>query len=317
MYILQKSLDTYLQSRLTVKFNINSSPRFTEYAQKVLETRKSVIAMDENLTGIYSVTLHNKSKTVSHQGLRIAVVGEFRSYENEVYSQFFSRYYDIQPQGEITSDIEAPFDFQNLKPPTATYYGGALQAIYAIQFQIKKLSTFVVFEEQQFYVVGFDIKEQSHVLRDEIGIPNLLHMEILFPHHRYEYDDEMVGKVYFILLKMKIISIQISIVHQEYYEDEKIILRNENILSNFEILDGCPVRGYGIPFRVFLKSCGMKWYLNFSGSKLMSRIIAKIHVQDSTGERYSKILKVNFVRCEPDYLSSPVPNEAGDLDNGI
>ena len=308
MNIIYKSLNSYFQNRLSVSFSINTSPRFTQYARTFLETQKPVVAMDESLTGHYKATLVNKGKKITHQGIKISVVGEFRSFKNEVYSQFFQRTFAIMPPGEITEDFEGDFTFDDLKLPTATYYGDAIQAVYAVQFIIKKITERVV-NEKQFYVVGFDVKEPQAFFKDEIGIPDLLHMEILMPNKYYETNDVIIGKVFFITLKLKIVSINISIIHQEYYEDDKIIIRNENVLTSYEILDGSPVRGDGIPFRIYLSGCNLKWYLNFSGSKLMSRIFAKITVWDASGEKYTKQIKIYFVRNEPDNIIQDAPEQ--------
>lgn len=294
--------DSYFQNRLNITFTIDTSPAFTSYAREVLDTKRPVVVVDEPIKGTYQISLLNDNKTVSHNGIRLAVVGEFRSYNNEVYGQFFCRYISIAPPGVITQTINGSFNFDDANLPTDTYYGKTLQAIYAVQIQIKKLTSFAVVRELQFYVLGFDVKNPIKVSRNVIGISNLLRFEVYLPNEQVEINSALIGQIYFVYVKMKIISLKLQIINQEYYEDEKIRIRNETVLCNFEVLDGSPARGTRVPFRIFLKSFNLSRFLNFSGSQLLSRIVAKVIVVDSDGQEYSKLLHVSFVLTEPENI---------------
>lgn len=293
-------LDSYYQSRLNVIITIDTSPTFTAYARKVLDTNRPVVVMDESISGNYQVSLSNKTKSISHNGIRLSVVGEFRSYDNEVYGQFFNRYIEIQPPGTLTDTLSGTFSIEKPDLPTTTYYGNTLQAVYAVQLQIKKLTSFIIVRECQFYVVGFDVKAPIKVSRNVIGISNLLRFEIYLPNEQVECDSVLFGQIYFVLVKIKIVSINMQIINQEYYEDDKLRIRNETLLGDFQILDGSPARGTQVPFRIFLKNLNTRRFLNFPGSQLLSRLIAKVVLVDSDGQVYSKMLKISFVITEPE-----------------
>lgn len=295
-------LDSYYLNRLNATITINTSPLFTSYAREVLETERPVVVMDESISGSYQISLSNSNKTVSHYGIRLSVVGEFRSYDNEIYGQFFNRYIEIQPAGVISSSLNGSFNFDKLNLPTATYYGNTLQAVYSVQILIKKLSSFVVVRESQFYVVGFDVKAPVKVSRNVIGISNLLRFEIYLPNEQVECNSTLVGQIYFVLVKIKIVSLYLQIIKEEFYDDEKYRIRNETILGDFQLLDGSPARGTQVPFRIFLKSLNFSRFLNFSGSQLMSRTIAKVVLTDSDNQVYSKQLNVSFVLTEPENI---------------
>lgn len=305
MNLLTKTFDFYLQGKLKIVFSINTSPKYTNYARKVLETTRPVVYAHENLFGQYQATFINGTKSLSHNGLRIAVVGEFRSYENEVYSQFFCRYSEIQPPSELTQNLGDNFCFENMHFPTATYYGNSIQAVYAIQFQVKKLNTYVVLHETQFYVVDFcpKLPELQKPARNAVGIRNLLHFEIICPKTQYECYETLVGQVYILLSKLTVVSMHITIICQEYYEDDKIRLAQEKVLADYEIMDGSPVKGGAVPFRVFLKNLNISPYLNFKGSLLQSQTFAKIYLYDSNGEKYSRKLNLVFSYTRPDNLA--------------
>lgn len=293
-------LDTYYHSKINAIITIDTSQTFTQYAREVLETNRPVVVMDESISGNYQISLTNGTKSVSHNGIRLSVIGEFRSYNNEVYGQFFNRYIEIQPPGVLTSTLEGTFDFENPNFPTTTYYGNTIQAIYAVQIQMKKLSSYVVIRESQFYTVGFDVKAPVKVSRNVIGISNLLRFEVYLPNEQVECDSALVGQIYFVYVKIKVVSLSLKIINQEFYEDEKIRMGNETVLGDFQLLDGSPARGTQVPFRVFLKNLNVRRFLNFPGSQLLSRPIAKVVLTDSDGQVYSKQLNVFFVITEPE-----------------
>lgn len=65
----------------------------------------------------------------------------------------------------------------------------------------------------------------------------------LFWVFRYHLKDVIVGKIYFLLVRIKIKHMEIAIIKKETTgSGPSIITENENI-AKYEIMDGAPVRG--------------------------------------------------------------------------
>ena len=88
----------------------------------------------------------------------------------------------------------------------------------------------------------------------EVGIEDCLHIEFEYNKKNYHLSDVVIGKIYFLLVRIKIKYMEIVIIKRETcgagpgpnsYND------SQNI-SKFELMDGAPVRGESIPIRLFL-----------------------------------------------------------------
>ncbi|KAG8940923.1 hypothetical protein FRC04_004878 [Tulasnella sp. 424] len=70
---------------------------------------------------------------------------------------------------------------------------------------------------------------------------------------QYEsYQDVIVGKIYFLLVRIKIKHMEISIIRRETTGAVPIQYNDSETITKFEIMDGAPVRGETISIRLFL-----------------------------------------------------------------
>ena len=64
--------------------------------------------------------------------------------------------------------------------------------------------------------------------------------------------DVVVGKVYFLLVRIKIKHMELAIIKREAAGAGQNVSNESETLTKFEIMDGAPVRGESIPIRLFL-----------------------------------------------------------------
>ena len=92
---------------------------------------------------------------------------------------------------------------------------------------------------------------------------------------RYHLKDVIVGKIYFLLVRIKIRHMEIAIIRRETTGSGPNVFNENETIAKYEIMDGSPVRGESIPIRVFLagydltptmrdinKKFSVRYYLN-------------------------------------------------------
>lgn len=83
----------------------------------------------------------------------------------------------------------------------------------------------------------------------EVGIEECLHIEFEYDKNKYHMKDTVVGKIYFLLVRIKLKHMEIEIRRRETIGSGSNA-RNENeTLAKYEIMDGAPVRGESVPIR--------------------------------------------------------------------
>src|SRR6201995_4089326 len=70
--------------------------------------------------------------------------------------------------------------------------------------------------------------------------------------YRYHLKDVIVGKIYFLLVRIKIKHMELSIIRRETTGAAPNQYNESETITKFEIMDGAPVRGEPIPIRLFL-----------------------------------------------------------------
>jgi len=109
----------------------------------------------------------------------------------------------------------------------------------------------------------------------QVGIEGALHIEFEYNRSKYSLRDVIVGKIYFLLVRIKIQRMEISIIKRETTGSGANMYNESETITKFEIMDGSPVRGECIPVRIFLngfeltptfkdinKKFSVRYYLN-------------------------------------------------------
>lgn len=85
--------------------------------------------------------------------------------------------------------------------------------------------------------------EMNNPIKMEVGIEDCLHIEFEYNKSKYHLKDVIVGKIYFLLVRIKIKHMEIAIIKKETTgSGPNVFVENENI-AKYEIMDGAPVRG--------------------------------------------------------------------------
>jgi vacuolar protein sorting-associated protein 26 len=110
-------------------------------------------------------------------------------------------------------------------------------------------------KEQEFAVINY-LTGPSQTIADapaqgikmEVGIEDCLHIEFEFDKQKYHLQDVILGKIYFLLVRIKIKFMELAVIRREaagmgassYNESENIV--------KYELMDGAPIKGNDIFF---------------------------------------------------------------------
>jgi vacuolar protein sorting-associated protein 26 len=120
-----------------------------------------------------------------------------------------------------------------------------------------------VVKEKDIWVHSYRMPPDSNnSIKMEVGIEDCLHIEfeynkskyvmsniqlLLIPHYyndiRYHLKDVIVGKIYFLLVRIKIKHMELSIIRRETTGSPPNQYNESETITKFEIMDGAPVRG--------------------------------------------------------------------------
>lgn len=74
-------------------------------------------------------------------------------------------------------------------------------------------------------------------------VPLSLSLSNDLSYHRYHLKDVIVGKIYFLLVRIKIKHMEIDIIKRETTGTGPSVYHENDTIAKYEIMDGAPVRG--------------------------------------------------------------------------
>eukprot|EP00622_Pseudochattonella_farcimen_P002442 FR737367.1.p1 GENE.FR737367.1~~FR737367.1.p1 ORF type:complete len:138 (+),score=22.54 FR737367.1:281-694(+) len=132
----------------------------------------------------------------------------------------------------------------------------------------------------------------------EVGIEECLHIEFEYNQQKYHMKDIIIGKVYFLLVRIKIKHMELNIIRreqagsgsggQQYNESET--------LTKFELMDGAPVRGECIPIRLFMSNLDLTPTYKAINNKFSVKYYLNLVLVDQEDRRYFKQQEVTLWR---------------------
>ena len=177
---------------------------------------------------------------------------------------------ELAPPGNL-SEIQTtiPFHFRSVEKQYETYHGCHVFVRYYVRVQVERKFFPPIQKDKE--VVVFICRPQPRVdepIKMEVGIEDCLHIEFEFNRQNYHLKDVIIGKIDFILVKIKLKYMEIALIRREVSGEgaknaivaananggaSKEILTETQTLVRYEVMDGQPVKGESIPIRLFLQ----------------------------------------------------------------
>lgn len=284
-----------------VKFDDEDKRQFiSSQVRNVSDARSSELAplydRDESVRGF--VTLRPRDgRKVEHVGVKVQFVGQIELINDKgQHDEFISLAKEIVGPGEIRHAETYNFEFRNVEKPYESYNGVRARLRYFVRVIVYGKNRDVV-QERDIWVHQFEPEsEPSSLINMDVGIEDCLHIEFEYTKSKYDLNDVIVGRIYFLLVRLKLKHMELLLQRKEIIGTQSEI----ETVVRFEIMDGAPVRGEQIPIRLYLEGFNLVPTMRDVNKRFSVRNYLSLVLIDEAGRRYFKQSEIQLYRKLPE-----------------
>ncbi|BAF28675.1 vacuolar protein sorting-associated protein 26A [Oryza sativa Japonica Group] len=245
-------------------------------------------------------------KRVEHQGVKIELLGQIELYhERGHFYDFTSLVRELEVAGEIYERKTYPFEFSTVEMPYESYNGTNVRLRYILKVTIGRPYATSVVECRDFCVRNYTpLPSINNSIKMEVGIEDCLHIEFEYSKSKYHLKDVIVGKIYFLLVRIKIKNMELEIRRRESTGSGPGTYIETETLAKFELMDGAPVRGESIPVRLFLTPYELTPTYRNINNKFNVKYYLNLVLVDEEDRRYFKQQEITMYRLQETPQSS-------------
>ncbi|XP_048369186.1 vacuolar protein sorting-associated protein 26B [Sphaerodactylus townsendi] len=243
----------------------------------------------ETVSGRVILTLKHPNKRLEHQGIKVEFIGQIELYyDRGNHHEFVSLVKDLARPGEFTQSQTFDFEFTHVEKPYESYTGQNVKLRYFLRATISRRLNDVVKEMDIVVHTLSTYPELNSSIKMEVGIEDCLHIEFEYNKSKYHLKDVIVGKIYFLLVRIKIKHMEIDIIKRETTGTGPNVYHENDTIAKYEIMDGAPVRGESIPIRLFLAGYELTPTMRDINKKFSVRYYLNLVLIDEEERRYFK-----------------------------
>ncbi|XP_013197706.2 vacuolar protein sorting-associated protein 26B-like [Amyelois transitella] len=251
----------------------------------------------ETVSGRVNVTLRKPGSKLEHQGIKVELIGQIELfYDRGNHHEFISLVKELARPGDLLQHTSYPFEFANVEKPYEVYTGANVRLRYFLRATIVRRLTDIVKEVDIAVHTLCSYPDVLNSIKMEVGIEDCLHIEFEYNKSKYHLKDVIVGKIYFLLVRIKIKHMEISIIKRETTGSGPNTFTENETVAKYEIMDGAPVRGESIPIRVFLAGYDLTPTMRDISNKFSVRYYLNLVLMDTEDRRYFKQQEVTLWR---------------------
>jgi len=266
---------------------------------------------NEPIKGVVHVKLEPGTKKIDHLGVKIALIGSIKATSGNVHD-FLNIVKDLEGAGEMKESKSFTFEFENVERPYESYSGVNISLNYYLRVTINRnLSTNITKQIELWQQMFIPAPEANSSIKMEVGIEDCLHIEFEYNRSKYHLKDVIIGKIYFLLVRLKIKSMNLCLIKRETTGSGLDMYNENKTLSKFEIMDGAPVRGEAIPVRLFLGGFDLTPTYKDVANKFSVSYILNLVLVDEDDRRYFKQREIHLWRKPEKKLQATKNNFKG------
>ncbi|KAI3374000.1 hypothetical protein L3Q82_021991 [Scortum barcoo] len=251
----------------------------------------------ETVSGKVNVTLKYPGKRLEHNGIKVEFIGQIELYyDRGNHHEFVSLVKDLARPGELTQSQTFDFEFTHVEKPYESYTGQNVKLRYFLRATISRRLNDISKELDIVVHTLSTYPELNSSIKMEVGIEDCLHIEFEYNKSKYHLKDVIVGKIYFLLVRIKIRHMEIDIIKRETTGTGPNVYHENDTIAKYEIMDGAPVRGESIPIRLFLAGYEMTPTMRDINKKFSVRYYLNLVLIDEEERRYFKQQEITLWR---------------------
>ncbi|NWW29961.1 VP26A protein, partial [Panurus biarmicus] len=243
----------------------------------------------ESVSGKVNVSLKH-GKRLEHQGIRIEFVGQIEK-----------KLKDSLQQNTLKNSMAVGF----IKPIRSVNFlqlpDGFLPRYFLKVTIVRRLSDLV----KEYDLIVHQLATYPDVnnsIKMEVGIEDCLHIEFEYNKSKYHLKDVIVGKIYFLLVRIKIQHMELQLIKKEITGIGPSTTTETETIAKYEIMDGAPVKGESIPIRLFLAGYDPTPTMRDVNKKFSVRYFLNLVLVDEEDRRYFKQQEIILWRKAPEKL---------------
>lgn len=130
--------------------------------------------------------------------------------------EFTSVVRELEPPGELTQSMVYPFEFAGVEKQFESYWGINVKLRYFLRVSISRQYVPNIVKELDVWVKNLQVlPEINNSIKMEVGIEDCLHIEFEYNRSKYHLKDVVIGKIYFLLVRLKIKHMELEIRRRE------------------------------------------------------------------------------------------------------
>ncbi|CAI5523610.1 unnamed protein product [Closterium sp. Naga37s-1] len=239
-------------------------------------------------------------KKIEHTGVKIELIGQIELFfDRGNFYDFTSLVRELDIPGEISQRKIYPFEFQNVEMQYESYNGVNVRLRYILRVTVSRNYSSNIVKEKDFWVRNI-LKEPeiNNTIKMEVGIEDCLHIEFEYNKSKYHLKDVVIGKIYFLLVRIKIKHMELEIRRRESTGSGPNTYNESETLAKYEVMDGAPVRGECIPIRLFLSPYDITPTYRNINNKFSVKYFLNLVLVDEEDRRYFKQQEITLFRAE-------------------
>ncbi|KAG1051870.1 hypothetical protein G6F46_001233 [Rhizopus delemar] len=286
-----------LSAPLDIEIKFDNEEQRKHLEVKVEKDRKEnypVYLDGETVVGKVNINLRD-GKKLEHNGIKVEFVGSIgKSHEFLTLSQ------ELAAPGELRQNTTFDFEFKKVEKQYECYNGINVKLRYFIRVTVARRLADTI-RERDIWVNSYRMPiEVNNSIKMEVGIEDCLHIEFEYNKSKYYLKDVIVGKIYFLLVRIKIKTMELSIIRRETTGALPNVYNESETITKFEIMDGAPVRGETIPIRLFLGGFELTPTFRDVNKKFSTRYYLNLVLIDEENRRYFKQQEITLFRRKVD-----------------
>nr|WGL47550.1 vacuolar protein sorting protein 26 [Flammulina filiformis] len=236
-------------------------------------------------------------KKLTHEGIKVEFVGSIELfYDRGHHHEFLSLSQELAAPGDMRQASTFDFNFKNVEKQFETYQGINVKLRYFVRVSISRRMADVA-KERDIYVHSYRMPPDiNNSIKMEVGIEDCLHIEFEYNKSKYHLKDVIVGKIYFLLVRIKIKHTELSIIRRETTGAPPNQYNESETITKYEIMDGAPIRGETIPIRLFLGGFELTPTFRDVNKKFSTRYYLNLVLVDEENRRYFKQQEITIFR---------------------
>ncbi len=185
-------------------------------------------------------------------------------HRKEVYSdrgghfEFLSLGQELAAPGDLQHPQTFDFNFRNVEKQYESYNGINVKLRYFLRVTVSRRMADVV-REKDLWVYSYRVPPESNSpIKMDVGIEDCLHIEFEYSKSKYHLKDVIVGRIYFLLVRLKIKHMELSIIRRETTGVAPNQYNESETLVRFEVcITYPPSMSYTLPKRA-IQSKGLR-----------------------------------------------------------